>query len=67
MNGEKVASQFAAYYSIPRFDFDIHSNGATHTVTVEIRVTLIFFTTAFRISIDGQPVYSEGNWPGDRA
>lgn len=60
VNGRKVVAEFAVYY-IPRFVFEMHSNGVAQTVTVECCVTLVFFTRAFRISIDGQAVYSEGD------
>jgi hypothetical protein len=60
VNGAKVVVEFALLH-IPRFVFEMHSDASTHTVTVESRVTWIYFTKAFRISIDGQAVYSEGD------
>ena len=60
VNGQKVAAEYC-WSSVPCFSFEMHSNVATHIVSVETCVTWIYLTKAFRISIDGQSVYCEGD------
>jgi len=61
VNGQKVVSEPAYGKHIPRFLFEMYSNGSRHTVMVENFVTWIYFTKAFRVSIDGHVIYSEGD------
>ncbi len=64
VNGRRVVGERAYGGHIPGFSFEIHSNGSRHTVAVENCVRWIYFTRAFRISVDGQAAYSEGDCSG---
>ena len=61
VNGDKVVAQHAVSRSIPLFTFQFLAGGTAHPVTVETLVRWVYVTTAFRVSIDGRPVYTEGD------
>ncbi len=61
VNGQKVVSQAAYLQSIPRFEFPLLAGGMSHMVIVDLSIKWVFLIKAFRIAIDNQSVYCEGD------
>lgn len=61
VDGKTVASEAAYFTSVPRFAFAIQAGGRLHMVTVDVCVAWFFYTKSFRIRIDNNTVYSEGD------
>jgi hypothetical protein len=60
VDGRKVVSKIAYFRSIPRFCFDLQAGATIHRVTVDISIKWTFLVKAFRIVIDDEVVYCEG-------
>ena len=63
VHGQTSASQFAFWYC-PKFQFSLAGGDTLFRVTVDIRLNhfLQIVVRAFRISVDEETVYSEGQW-----
>jgi len=63
VNGTKVCSQFASLRSIPRFEFAVPSIDSQSIMqgVVDVSVRWGFVTEAFRLCLDGFPIYHEGS------
>jgi len=60
VDGRKVVSKIACFRSVPQFCFDMQAGATTHRVTVDICIKWTFLIKAFRIVIDDEVVYCEG-------
>jgi hypothetical protein len=60
VDGRKVVSKIAYFRSIPQFCFELQAGATTHRVTVDICIQWTFLIKAFRIVIDDEVVYCEG-------
>ncbi len=62
-NGESFFARNSDNRSVPKVSIEIGSNDDAELLTIEFQVVWFFVTKAFRIAIDGQTIYSEGDWP----
>lgn len=66
IDGVRLVSQTAILFSVPQFRFELIGpalGGETrHDVVVDVRVRLGVLVAAFRVLVDGKPVYREGRW-----
>lgn len=61
VNGVRVAHKFnIGLRLVPHFDFELHAEALRLAAAIDVRGRVS--VTAFRLTIDGQVVYSEGNW-----
>ena len=62
-NGESFFAALSDLRRLPKVSIELGSNDDAHLLTVEFQVVWFCFTKAFRIVIDDQTIYSEGEWP----
>lgn len=63
IDGQLAAKKIGVWWFVPRFEFELASQGRRVPMVVEVRVSVWFLRIrAFRIQIDGLTVYSEGRW-----